>query len=1123
VRRFTALTDFQYTRGDDAVDAWGRTIEEVYKSFSASQKNELGKEGDAVISAFSLPQNALSSALYAQEQLAHLPEVYGPDENDIPAWQKLKMRIGLATGPCYIGHATSGNRRMPVFGGPVVDLAYSIEEASPVGGVAVDDKTKEAIPIEFDQHIFKNRLVWVPKTAQVEQILKHDNSPTRKFDEAYYKEEIDRLQKYDAYLDTFFPKQIKELVGTTFPGRYQPATVLFAQMPMLHEIVERAINKGKPDDVRAAYDAAFRALQPAIEGNGGIIVKMYKDKVIAGFGIPQVEEKAMRHARQMHKDLAFNWKDEELMRLAHKYHSQDLPFIVGAIHHGRNILTGILGTEERRGYDLLGDDVNVAARLAAQSMSTDATELRGAVRIIYSEDALKQDREFTLMTKRVADFVPKGKTQSFRGHVITSEEEKGAKKLIGRDKEVKQLDGIVNGLFNDGKSQVVHISAPPGYGKTELTKVLIEQFKAKNGEVYTANSLEFARDVPDHVMQGLVKNYLGAKDGQAKPELAKIVQDKVKEDKRGLVNQWLSLGLDYTGPSLSPAQLAEKRLETLAEMLDTGKKTLVVMNDVHWADADSLAKWQKLTERLQNNVLFATNYRDTDLPETYKPIVSTGIPIRIAEFDAEGTAQLLERLLESKPETKLVELAYKQSRGVPLYIEEVAAFLQQEQLVKDGRLTKDVSEIKVPGSIQDIILARYDKLKQEALGVDARRYLEFASAMYGDEWNKDFLGIKNKEEVLKLLVEKGFLQAQNGSIGWHHNLTKKAIYHNIRPEIRKRQHEAIGRLIESRYQVKTDQAALNQHLIELAYHFENSDDLKRGSRYNCTLARKSANEQQYKLAEKHSKIVEKILADKELDKELLSTLGYALNAHGLALERTGRKEEAITYYNNSLGVAKKLPEGEIDDLLLRINLNLASIHANDLEKFKPHYEAALALAKKKDTPSNRLQIATLYLNAGIAFGGEERIRLTQEAIEVLKDFGDTYQLAMAYISLSKPLSDKGSIEEAKKVAEKAGEIAERLKHSEMQGRSKYALAIVFRDQGFSAQAMQYFGEAEKFFAKSDSAFISNLYKEWVEFCVKNSDKNSAIDICKRWEQRNISNSAELANIEKTKKELGLSA
>jgi hypothetical protein len=890
---------------------------------------------------------------------------------------------------------------------------------------------------------------------------------------------------------------------------------------MLHEIVEGAIDKGNPDDVRAAYDSAFRALQPAIEQNGGIVLKLYKDKVIAGFGIPHVEEKAVRHARRMHKQLSFNWRDEELLRLAHKYDAEHKPFLVGAIHHGRNIFTGMLGTEQRRGYDLLGDDVNIAARTAAESMSTEDTDLRGPVRIIYSKEALEQDREVTLVTKRVTKFIPKGKTQEISGYVITSEEEKKAKTLIGRDKEVKQLEELVDGLFSDGKTRIVYISAPPGYGKTELTKVLIEQFKAKQGEVYTANSLEYAREVPDHVMQGLLRNILGLKEGQDKEQLTKIVNDKVKEDKRYIVNQWLSLGLDYAGPALSLAQLSEKRTETLAELLNTGKKTLVVLNDIHWADEESLLKWQKLTEKLQQNIVFATNYRTTDIPETYKPIVEKGLPINIAEFDSKGTAQLLERLINVVPEQKLVELAYTQSKGVPLYIEEVAAFLMQEQLVQNGRLTKDVSEIKLPGGIQDIILARYDKLKEEPLGAEARRYLEFASAMYGDEWSKDFLNIKNKDAVMKLLTERGFLK-QNGTTGWHHNLTKKAIYTNIRPEVRKHQHEIIGRLIENRYKVNKDQNALSQHLLELAYHFENSTDLEKALNYNWMAEKRFVLDQQYNACVSYSgkikKIFEAISTPSESQRNIY---GLSLNGRGVALQNLRLLDDAEKAFLEAIEIAKGLSENDGDPLLLRIHTNLTKQYKDS--RFKSHYRASLKLAKKlKDD----YLYGSIKLNAGYLSKGAKKVKRITEALRRMQKYGDTTNLAMAHLSLAKSLIEQKEFDEARSVAENAFAMGERLKSIEMQGRGLFALAKI-SEQTDHEKAITYYEKSEEFLKRTEGPVVLSLYEAWSDLCIKLKRLDIAKEIIKKWQRacdsRERVEPEILESLEKKKKESGLSS
>jgi adenylate cyclase len=175
------------------------------------------------------------------------------------------------------------------------------------------------------------------------------------------------LRQEKAHISTLFgryvsPALLKELLdqpeAITLGGARREAVVLFADVRGFTSICEER----PPEDVITFLNTYFAAVTRAIQDRSGILNKFIGDGLMAFFGVPinhgNEAERAVTTALAM---------KQALVELRQKFPSEELFPIrdIGIGIHGGDVVVGNVGSEFHMEYTLLGDTVNVSARLEA--------------------------------------------------------------------------------------------------------------------------------------------------------------------------------------------------------------------------------------------------------------------------------------------------------------------------------------------------------------------------------------------------------------------------------------------------------------------------------------------------------------------------------------------------------------------------------------------------------------------------------------------------------------------------------------------------------------------------------------------------------------------------------------
>jgi len=1027
---FTNITQDRLRRGELALDDWNTQIGKIYHTFDVLESPHGGAiqyyEGDKGVAVFDNPADAIRGAVQVHNAIQAFPE---EQTSDGPV--TLAIRQGIATGPVFTAVVGNDYRKIPVIAGKGIARAYQMESQATLGRIVnVDTETYEQTKNEFtfDEKNGTYELAQEPDFNFTE-FTYEERPPTV----PSYEHAIHELQQQKAELLTYFPPLTRDELQGKRAGRIEKATILFSTLPTVAALVDAFDDPGKLHEV---YDAHASTLEQVVETKyKGEIDKFYLGKFMARFrrsvevdGKLSPKEAAKEAALELAEELAKNEHVQALLAEAGLHY--EVPargYTTGRVY------IGPLGSENRRTFTMLGARVNRAARLMVEASS--------------HPEKIVTDSETDAVFVATPHLKGIGKTAIYSPTKrITKHAEK---KLVGRDEEIKKLSSLVQEVYDTHESKLVNIVADAGYGKTELTRELERQFTT--GDIYKASAAEQAKDIPGYLIQELARNALQIKLGESKEQVKKKLDVIANEEARNIVHHWLGLNLGYAAPSASGKQLEEKRRHALLGLVKNGKPRLLMFNDVHWADENSLDTIEWLAQQLPN-ALITTNYRPKEISRTI-----SGEHIELGAFDTVGVRQLVEQMI-SAPDAGLVDFVFKHSHGIPLYVEEIVNYLKEEQLVIAGRLTVPDVEIDIPDSIDELVKARYKNLKDAV----KQEVLDYASCMFGEEFPRALLTQalgKDLDDVLISLEEADFLRLKDGMVGFKHNLSKKAVYNSFRPTHRANAHVTIGDSRRELFGEGDDQ------IDALAYDYGEGDDEEKLVMYNFRAAKKylkvSHRNSQTSLSYAKKVSVKDLKLDwaEQTKEEYLRALLAEAVALG-ALKLLPKAEKVFDTLFSKIGVLGD--ETVKADIHWKGEFNLARLLAGVDRKKEALHHYTTASEAAKPLRDSYADAAILYQSAYLYEEGEEEKRIEQ--FEAVISKGEQIPLHLrcaAMTGLMLTLAEIGRVTEKAPLFIEAEVLVKKLKSLQDKAVLHQARAFIFANEGKILDAQDEFQKSNE--------------------------------------------------------------
>jgi tetratricopeptide (TPR) repeat protein len=247
-------------------------------------------------------------------------------------------------------------------------------------------------------------------------------------------------------------------------------------------------------------------------------------------------------------------------------------------------------------YTIIGDAVNLAARVMAHAPPG---SVLATAEVMNRSQALFEVEE-------LPPFTAKGKKApvvAYRIGPVTAERVRRARarfRLAGRQAELAALVEEVDAL-DAAPGRIVHLVGPAGIGKSRLVDELSERRPSLGLAVASCSRYESA--TPYDSVGGLLRKLLDLTPAATADDLADAVLARAPElrDQVPLIGAVVGIDVADTDATrdLTAGFRAERAVQAVCDLLDSlvGDPAVVVVEDVHWIDPESLAVVRALAKR----------------------------------------------------------------------------------------------------------------------------------------------------------------------------------------------------------------------------------------------------------------------------------------------------------------------------------------------------------------------------------------------------------------------------------------------------------------------------------------------------------------------------------------------
>ncbi|NIS80066.1 MAG: AAA family ATPase [Anaerolineales bacterium] len=646
-------------------------------------------------------------------------------------------------------------------------------------------------------------------------------------------------------------------------GERKPVTILFADIVGSTAIAE----KMDPEEWKEVVSGAHHRVSEAIYRYEGTIAQLLGDGVLAFFGAPLTHEDDP--IRAVHAALDIQESIGEYSRELAGY-VDDFQVRIG-INTG-TVVIGEIGTDLHMEYLAIGDAVNVAARVETAAepgcvlLSEDTARLVGGVFKLKDLGQLEAKGKVDLIQVYEVEGVKADPERRMGVESVRSP-------YVGREREMDLLNTALVSLCR-GHGQIVMMLGEAGIGKSRL----MEEARAQATDEFDLTKEELGSDSmlarPSSLrwLEGRALSYggsisfwpitqllladLGLSDGAPEAKIkvemrrraSALLSDEIDEALPFLA-RLLGLRLDSKSEemiqSLDGEALRRQTLKAISKYffcMAEEHPTVLVFEDMHWADPSSLASLEhllSLTDRVPLMILCLMRVEKDHGSWRIKLQSETDHAHRTTEIHLERlsrseSVQLVDQILGAAelPED-IRQLVMTRSEGNPFYLEEVIRHLVERGLIlREGdtwRAIETIAEVGIPETLQGIVLARIDRLEDEV-----RRTLQMASVI-----GKSFLyrlleAISDAERQLDehlsqlqrvdLVREKARLPELEYI--FKHSLTQEAAYNSLLMERRKEFHRKVGKAIEDLFPDHVE-----DYYGLLAHHWERAGVMDKASEY----------------------------------------------------------------------------------------------------------------------------------------------------------------------------------------------------------------------------------------------------------------------------------------------------
>ncbi len=765
----------------------------------------------------------------------------------------LRMKIGLNAGSFFAARVGTATARQYIVTGKEMNATARAESLSVAGQILCTPQVYQQAAARLgpdcfvpgpEGHYLLTRLTPRPPDAPLSGPFPSLNS---------IPDLLTGLDRLSPYLSLgLLPRLFGSPASQKASGEHRLVGVLFSNFIGASELIER-LGPDRPIEIAEHLNQYFTQMQTALARYDGVVNKIdlydHGDKLLAVFGAPIAHEDDAERTVRAALDMQAAEQEAGPM-----FVSQSIGVNFGLA------FAGDVGSSERRDYTVMGDDVNLSARLMSAAPQGE---------LLLSDALQRKASAFFELASRGTVKV-KGKAHpvpifSVVGRRAQPEPVRGIRglhsPLVGRERETAIMREFALNL-QSGRGGILSVIGEAGLGKSRL----IDELRAGENSPLPFTWLEghclsYTQNVSYsafiEVMRAVLNVFESDSDAERWAKLRRRVDELLPGDLGEDVLPYLAhfLNLPLQGALAERVAYLEgealqrqviRAVAVFIEKLAQQRPTVLMFDDLHWADSASLALLERLLALPDRAaLLIGLLYRPDrthgcwalgqtaarNYPHRYTEIILK--PLNVAAHED----QLMVRNLLSIATTPNT-LAHLISRaeGNPFYIEEIIrALIDANAIVPRGgqwHIASDLSLQAVPDSLQGIIMARIDRLMEEA-----RRALQLASVVGRNfryltlNWLSTAAALAHLDGDLADLQRAELIREQARvpelEYGFAQAMFREVAYESLLVRDRRTYHRLVGEQIEGLYS-----SSQREDVYELlAHHYSFSDDQAKALSY----------------------------------------------------------------------------------------------------------------------------------------------------------------------------------------------------------------------------------------------------------------------------------------------------
>jgi DNA-binding winged helix-turn-helix (wHTH) protein/tetratricopeptide (TPR) repeat protein len=633
-----------------------------------------------------------------------------------------------------------------------------------------------------------------------------------------------------------------------------------------------------------------------------------------------------------------------------------------------------------------------------------------------------------------------GPTQPGDAHDVPMLEEAGL--FVGRDRVMEELHTHLARAVA-GAGRLVFLVGEPGIGKTRTAEELAGEARAQDVRVLQGCCYE-GEGAPAYwpwvqILRQLLRDFdtpgalrealgVGAADiGQLVPELRSQLPELP------------------TPPDLQSEHARFRLFDSVATLLanvSRARPLLLVVDDLHWADAPTLLLLRFLARELREaRVLLLGAYRDVEVRRHHPLAQIVGELSRESNFhrlllrglSAADSARFVEAMSVGPVSEAAVQVVYDMSEGNPFFLHETVRLFAAEGRLQPESESRDWG-MALPQGVRDVIGRRLD-----TLGPECNRVLGLAAVM-GRDFRLNVLQEVAElpaETLLELLDEAvaayvvvaaggGGRVSSVGQYSFCHALIRETLYEELSAPERVRMHRRVGCVLEAVYG-----ADVEAHLSELAHHFFQSvpgGDVERAIEYGERAARAALDLLAYEEGIAHYQRALQALefcvpVDEARRCELTLGLGWAQF-------RAGHEQDRLTSFRRAAELARRIARA---DLLAGAAMGTGGwppaagrAPMDENSEFRALVEEALAQLPSDDLALRARLLSALAVTPPDQDSMERRSVLSAQSVALARESGDPDALFDAYFARQWALTGPDDTEERLELSAAILELGEKL-------------------------------------------------------------------------------------------------